>query len=381
MNYRFDLYFFQAEILDEQEKVREEQDRHMYLLHRNVTGLRANLDLAQAVAANKVHNHLTDNQNLLKEVNNLRFEVRSLSMENQRLIAQLEFNNRWTAGNRTRASGGAPDEGSSELIFPQYHQGRAGSHNAGANDAVDLFRNRDSFVSVDSFGGQSASALEEGAGESVDSNRGILRAGAEYFSQLRGAAETVPSIPGGPKGFSKKVAKSASTPVFAIKAVHKDVAAEAAKIALDSTSGAANQYPTSSVTSKRSISGLPSYQSLSHQEISTGSQHSSGGGAAPTNKNEYARSADDKIAALIALNEQQIRSYKEEISKPVVSNSKSQLAGASSQSGYKDSLQMCGVPAMSQLNSGLESVGGGAKAVQLPSIRKNSNASISSKRR
>jgi hypothetical protein len=55
--------------------VREEQERHMQQLHRNVSGLRTNLDLVNVVAATKVHHHLNDNKNLVKEVNNLRTEV------------------------------------------------------------------------------------------------------------------------------------------------------------------------------------------------------------------------------------------------------------------------------------------------------------------
>eukprot|EP01034_Spumella_vulgaris_P027820 gene27820-34600_t len=76
-----------AEMLDDIEAVKIEQDRHMHLLHSNVTGLRTNLDVINKVAATKVHNHLADNQNLLKEVNNLRSEVRAMSLDNQRLQA------------------------------------------------------------------------------------------------------------------------------------------------------------------------------------------------------------------------------------------------------------------------------------------------------
>lgn len=83
----------EAEIVDDIEQVRREQDRHMTLLHRNFSSLQSSLDTAQQVLNYKVHNHLTDNQTLLKEVNQLRSEVKSLSLENQRLAAQLEFMN------------------------------------------------------------------------------------------------------------------------------------------------------------------------------------------------------------------------------------------------------------------------------------------------
>lgn len=65
----------------------------MNLLHRNFTSLQSSLDTAQQVSGYKVHNHLTDNQNLLREVNQLRSEVKGLSLENQRLAANIEFMN------------------------------------------------------------------------------------------------------------------------------------------------------------------------------------------------------------------------------------------------------------------------------------------------
>ena len=45
------------------------------------------------VSEKKLVNYLSDNQTLLAEVNNLRTEVRNLSMENQKLMAQMEFSN------------------------------------------------------------------------------------------------------------------------------------------------------------------------------------------------------------------------------------------------------------------------------------------------
>ena len=45
------------------------------------------------VSEKKLVNYLSDNQTLLAEVNNLRTEVRNLSMENQKLMAQMEFTN------------------------------------------------------------------------------------------------------------------------------------------------------------------------------------------------------------------------------------------------------------------------------------------------
>lgn len=63
-------------IKDEVDAGFEERERHIQLLHRNVTGLKSSLELTNQVAATKVKHHLTDNQHLLKEVNNLRHEVK-----------------------------------------------------------------------------------------------------------------------------------------------------------------------------------------------------------------------------------------------------------------------------------------------------------------
>lgn len=65
----------QAEIMDDIEAVKQEQERHLQLLHRNFQTLQNSMDTANQAAANKVFNHLMDNQTLLKEVNNLRSEV------------------------------------------------------------------------------------------------------------------------------------------------------------------------------------------------------------------------------------------------------------------------------------------------------------------
>ncbi len=57
------------------EAVRREQERHVSILHRNVQNLLSSMDSVQEAANAKVVNHLTDNQTLLNEVNNLRTEV------------------------------------------------------------------------------------------------------------------------------------------------------------------------------------------------------------------------------------------------------------------------------------------------------------------
>lgn len=60
------------------EDVVQEQERQMEMLHRNVNILQASLDVANNASSHKIENHLRDNQSLLKEVNNLRFEVKMM---------------------------------------------------------------------------------------------------------------------------------------------------------------------------------------------------------------------------------------------------------------------------------------------------------------
>jgi hypothetical protein len=105
------------------------------------------------------------------------------------------------------------------------------------------------------------------------------------------------------------------------------------------------------------------------------------------NKNEFARSADDKIAALIELNEQQIRSYKEELN----SKTGAQSANAGGKAGKNAAGGGVAASAAARVERALELHGatlleGGERAgsggsVQLPSIRKSSNASGGSKKR
>jgi hypothetical protein len=81
----------EAEMIDDIEAVRQEQERRVQLLHRNFSTLQSSLDSANQAASAKVYNHLLDNQTLLKEVNQLRMEVKALGVENDRLSAQLDF--------------------------------------------------------------------------------------------------------------------------------------------------------------------------------------------------------------------------------------------------------------------------------------------------
>lgn len=69
----------------------EERERHMKLLHKNVRALKNNLENTGLLAQTKVGSHLADNKVLLQELNSLRQQVRSLSMENQRLAAKVDM--------------------------------------------------------------------------------------------------------------------------------------------------------------------------------------------------------------------------------------------------------------------------------------------------
>jgi hypothetical protein len=61
-----------------------ERERQLSQLHRNVSGLKSSLELVQSVAANKVKNYLSDNEQLLQEVNTMRYEVRRTQRDRAR---------------------------------------------------------------------------------------------------------------------------------------------------------------------------------------------------------------------------------------------------------------------------------------------------------
>ncbi len=384
--------------------MRAEQERHMYLLHKNVTGLRTNLDTAHTVAASKVQNHLNDNQNLLKEVNNLRFEVRNLSMENQRLSSRLEFNARMQ-GSRKKAQDGS--EGSElEPMFPQYHHQHQQLHHTQPSDHKAHGGHQDppriNWDSVDSAGNSEELLMSAAELPSFDSN-GYRNDDGAFFNRLRDGSGEVVGKAGrkGPKGaVPRHVSKSASAPFFSVKGMHSDAQLEGARLALGATVSGAPLYPDErsghatgrssvqpefSVASKRTITGVPSYSS----------QLDALGGSIQSNKNEYQRSADDKIAALMELNEQQIRAYREEQSKHAKSNANAPNKGSKSkpihiQSVASDlsrgeaSLELLGGPVpVDGSNEGLalsfSLTSDGSSGIQLPNIRKSkSNLSTGS---
>ena len=456
--------------MDEIEQVRQEQERHMYLLHRNVNGLRANLDLAQTVAATKVQNHLNDNQNLLKEVNNLRFEVRGLSMENQRLTAQLEFNARMAAGrnngsnnNNKRGSASPPAGGShdgGELMFPQYQQPYQSQQNqqqlspnqqhqqhqlqqyGGSHD-----NDRDT-ISTNDINSQDSNELRNDAAEYFirmrDGSRGDAAGGAGGAAlagnPMDGGVGSTAHIrqPGVRGAVAKKMNKASSTPFFSVKAVHSDPVAEAARNTLAATAAPLSfeerrmQQQDSLVSSKRTIAGVPSFHSQSQQSFLQQqsqqsliqSQHSfsdfqQGGSLANsvTNKNEFVRSADDKIAALMQMNtmqiavamkkeESEVQMQGQQGSRAAASSSSSAGAGAANKGGLgvakggkvkpytvkaENSLELQGAPAPAMtadvggdwggLNLSLAS-SEGSSALQLPNIKRNAaRVSITAKRK
>ena len=66
-----------------------EKEKQVKQLHKNVSALKVNLEKAHTVFELKAKNQLNDNEHLLKEVNDMRHEVRKLSLDNLRLKADL----------------------------------------------------------------------------------------------------------------------------------------------------------------------------------------------------------------------------------------------------------------------------------------------------
>ena len=66
-----------------------EKEKQVKQLHKNVNALKVNLEKAHTVFELKAKNQLNDNEHLLKEVNDMRHEVRKISLDNIRLKADL----------------------------------------------------------------------------------------------------------------------------------------------------------------------------------------------------------------------------------------------------------------------------------------------------
>lgn len=67
-----------------------EKEKQIKHLHMNVNALKGNLEKVQLVSDIKAKNLLSDNEQLLREVSEMRQEIRQLSMDNQRLNADLQ---------------------------------------------------------------------------------------------------------------------------------------------------------------------------------------------------------------------------------------------------------------------------------------------------
>jgi hypothetical protein len=74
----------------ESQSAQLEKEKQIKHLHMNVNALKGNLEKVQLVSEIKAKNLLSDNEQLLREVSEMRQEIRQLSMENQRLTADLQ---------------------------------------------------------------------------------------------------------------------------------------------------------------------------------------------------------------------------------------------------------------------------------------------------
>lgn len=71
-----------------------EKEKQVKQLHKNVNALKTNLEKAHTVFELKAKNQLNDNEHLLKEVNDMRHEIRKLSADNHRLKSEVHEANK-----------------------------------------------------------------------------------------------------------------------------------------------------------------------------------------------------------------------------------------------------------------------------------------------
>ena len=66
-----------------------EKEKQVRQLHKNVNALKGNLEKTHMLADMKARNQLNDNEQLLKDVSDMRHEIRQLSIDNHRLRTEL----------------------------------------------------------------------------------------------------------------------------------------------------------------------------------------------------------------------------------------------------------------------------------------------------
>lgn len=283
-----------AEMMDELEAVRREQERHMNQLHRSVNGLKANLELSQSVADVKVANHRNDNQTLLKEVNALRIEVRNLSLENQRLGAQMEFAQ--ATSQRRRLSMFSQEQAISTPVATQSEslQQQRPQHYYAQQNAESAPSHRSETVAPFSAGNIShpAASAHVGAGTATGAGGGTSYENPDPAATLSNslASDTGKLTP--PYASSMSKSASASALPAARHQAHRGGAAAGVVASLQAQPDLSKTAPLPHTNVVSSADG----RSIESNRSAVSA------GPLPGSKNEYSTSADEKIAALMEMN-------------------------------------------------------------------------------
>ena len=82
-----------------------EKEKQVRQLHKNVNALKGNLEKTHMLADMKARNQLNDNEQLLKDVSDMRHEIRQLSIDNHRLRTELvDTSRRYQRESRVRVA-------------------------------------------------------------------------------------------------------------------------------------------------------------------------------------------------------------------------------------------------------------------------------------
>jgi hypothetical protein len=288
-----------AQQVDDTEADFEERERQVQLLHNSIDGLKTNLQHTQLVANAKVRHHVTDNMHLLKEVNDLRHDVRQLSLENQRLVANKRFTDRMRSERMERAQ---------SFNSVKYPDGNFdGSLSPPRKSSPPPDRERQSVVSFeDSYNrpniamSQSMPALEYGRN---------MEMSEKSSSQNQNALSVIPegSAKDSSRGKSTKDTDSAkfSVPSLSLDATARVPNAEAGQLGIDDS-----EFDDDLMTpGQRTQVSYEQYAALSNRS-----------------NNTTTRSIESKLDDIFSANQELIRSQqKQSKSKPGVSSSVEQL--------------------------------------------------------
>jgi hypothetical protein len=124
----------------------KERERHIDRLHKNVEGLKYNLDFSSVVAKGKITHHVADNTVLLEEVNSMRHEIRTLSNQNKTLKAKVEYSESKKRRSGSQSQLISTSENNPKLLPRDYYENNQVTNYIKQSQSVPNFNNNNNIL-------------------------------------------------------------------------------------------------------------------------------------------------------------------------------------------------------------------------------------------